>query len=360
MNESEQVSIIGAGPAGLTAAIVLRKQGFPVRVFEKASDVGHRLNGDFQGLENWSSERDITDILREIGIGINFLCVPYYAGTVYAAPSMKPLKVTSEIPIFYLLKRGAMTGTLDSGLKEQALSLGVDIVFNKRIDSFDGKTIVGTGPKGAVGITMGITFNTSQKDMVEVIFNDEIAPKGYAYLMVYQGKGTIVSVIYREFKKINYYFDRTVHFFKNSLEIDVRNEKNFGGYGDFFIPDTQVLKGNLYIGEGAGFQDFLWGFGMRYAILSGYLAAKSLISGSDYDEMWKRELKPMMETSLVNRYLYEKFGHAGYRYIARRAADNDPCGFLRGHYNPSLLKRLVLPLAKARVSKGDKEGNGVR
>lgn len=47
---------------------------------------------------------------------------------------------------------------------------------------------------------------------------------------------------------------------------------------------------------------------MRYAILSGYLAAKSLIEGSDYDMLWKRGLKPMLETSLINRYLFEKGG----------------------------------------------------
>ena len=48
------VKIIGAGPAGLVAAIVLRRHGIPVTVFEKSPEVGHRLSGDFQGLENWS------------------------------------------------------------------------------------------------------------------------------------------------------------------------------------------------------------------------------------------------------------------------------------------------------------------
>jgi flavin-dependent dehydrogenase len=341
------INIIGAGPAGLTAAIVLRKHGFPVRVYEKAAGVGHRLNGDFQGLENWSSEKDITEIINEKGIEINFLCAPCYGGTVYA-PEMRPVEITSDRPIFYLVTRGPMAGSLDAGLKEQALSLGAEILFDRRPDGIDGKTIVGTGPRGAVGIIRGIVFNTSRMDMVAVVFNDEIAPAGYAYLIVNQGRGTMVTVLYREFKSIDRYFDRMALFFIKNIKIDIRDEKNFGGFGDFFIADTQVRNRKLYIGEAGGFQDYLWGFGMRYAIVSGSLAARSIIEGADYDDFWKQELKPMMETSLVNRYLYEKFGHTVYRYIAKKTAKGNPCDFLRRHYNPSPVKGLFLYAAKKR------------
>lgn len=109
----EPINVIGAGPAGLTAALVLAKHGIKARVYEMSSDVGHRLNGDFQGLENWSSEKDITELLRDIGIKVNFLCAPYCAGTVYA-PEMKPAEIKSERPIFYLVKRGTMPGALDN------------------------------------------------------------------------------------------------------------------------------------------------------------------------------------------------------------------------------------------------------
>jgi flavin-dependent dehydrogenase len=354
--ERETINIVGAGPAGLTAAIVLRKHNYPVRVYEKSSDVGHRLNGDFQGLENWSSGKDITEILKDTGIRINFLCVPCYGGTVYT-PGVEPVKVRSARPIYYLVKRGPLAGTLDTGLKEQALSLGVEMIFNHRFDAAGGKVIVATGPKRAVGVTSGITFRTSRKDMVAVVFNDDIAPKGYAYLMINQGEGTMVTVLYREFKNIGDYFSRMLRFFKKNLEVDVRDGKKFGGYGDFFISDTLVNDGSLRVGESGGFQDYLWGFGMRYAILSGYLAAKSMTDGSSYDDLWKREIKPLMETSLVNRYLFEVFGHAGYRYIARRAAEGNLCDFLRKHYNPSLLKHLLLPVAMRNYKNKFKSGN---
>ena len=347
MASENTITIIGAGPAGLAAAIVLRKQGFPVKVYEMSSDVGHRLNRDFQGLENWSSEKDITELLKDIGIEINFLCVPYYEGTVYA-PEMRPAEIKSERPIFYLVKRGTMPGTLDTGLKEQALSLGIEILFNHRLDKFDGSAIVGTGPKGADAVAVGITFTTAMEDQAIVVLDDNIAPKGYAYLLVNQGYGTMVTVLYREYRREKEYFEKMMQFFENDINLDIRDAKRFGCYVNFFIRYSQIRHNKLYVGETAGFQDCLWGFGMRYAILSGYLAAKSLIQGLDYDMLWKRELKPMLETSLINRFFFEKFGHAGYRYLAKRLAEGNPCRFLRKHYNYSFFKHLFLPIAKRR------------
>lgn len=352
----EPINIIGAGPAGLTAGIVLRRHGFPVRVYEMSSDVGHRLNGDFQGLENWSSEKDITDLLKEIGIETNFLCVPYHRGIIYAS-EMKPAEMKSERPIFYLVRRGTMSGTLDMGLKEQALSLGVEIIFNHRLDKFKGKAIVGTGPKGADAVAVGITFETKMKDQAFAVLDDNIAPKGYAYLLTNQGYGTMVTVLYREYRKEHEYFDRMMQFFRNNVNMDIKNERRFGCYGNFFIWDTQIHNKKLYVGESAGFQDCLWGFGMRYAILSGYLAAKSLIEGSDYDMLWKRELKPMLETSLINRFLFERFGHSGYRYLAKKFTKSNPCDFLRKHYNYSFFKHLLLPVAKKKYESRVKDMN---
>ena len=185
-------------------------------------------------------------------------------------------------------------------------------------------------------------------DRAAVVFDDEIAPKGYAYLLVNNGYGTAATVIYDDCKNEKKYFGNMLEFFKNNKPFNIKNEKRFGGRGNFFIGDTQVYHNKIYIGEAAGFQDYLWGFGMRYAILSGYMAANSIISGLNYDLLWKKELKPMLETSLVNRYLFEKFGNTGYRYLAKKFAKGDPCDFLKRNYNQSFLKNLLLPVAKSR------------
>jgi flavin-dependent dehydrogenase len=343
----ERITVIGAGPAGLSAAIVLAKHRYSVTVYDKSPDVGHRLNGDFQGLENWSSEEDVTQFLGDLGIDLNFLCVPYRGGIVFA-PGISASWVLSDRPVFYLVRRGSMAGTLDAGLKEQALSLGVDIRFNQRVDadSLVGKAIVATGPRGFNAVAAGATFETDMEDSAAVVLSDGIAPKGYSYLLTNAGHGTMVAVLYREYGRVNECFGKTLKFFRKNLGLNMRNEKRFGSYGNFSISDSQIRGGKLYVGEAAGFQDCLWGFGMRYAILSGHLAAKSIMDGSDYDRLWKSHLKPMLETSLVNRYLFEKCGHAGYRFLARRFGGSHPCEFLRGQYGHSFFKHLLLPLAR--------------
>ncbi len=56
---SNKIDVIGAGPAGLVAAINLAKAGFKVTLHEAAPWVGHRFHGDFQGIENWTTESDV-------------------------------------------------------------------------------------------------------------------------------------------------------------------------------------------------------------------------------------------------------------------------------------------------------------
>ena len=161
----------------------------------------------------------------------------------------------------------------------------------------------------------------------------------------------MATVLYRDFRRKEECFFRMLDFFRERAGVQPREERKFTSYGNFFIRHSQVERKTLYVGESAGFQDGLWSFGLRYAILSGYLAARSIIDGTDYDRLWKGGLKPMLETSLVNRFLLERFGLAGYRHITRQLAKGDPCAYLRRHYNPSLLKRFFLPLALKKKSR---------
>lgn len=65
--------IVGAGPAGLAAATALRQRDWRPVVHERHERVGDRFNGDFQGIENWSSRRDARDEMRGVGLPVERL-----------------------------------------------------------------------------------------------------------------------------------------------------------------------------------------------------------------------------------------------------------------------------------------------
>jgi len=273
MSKQKSISIVGAGPAGLTAAISLAKNGYDVNLFEQNNDVGLRFNGDFQGLDNWSDAEDTLKILSRIGIKINFLCHPYSGNDgLFYGPKLQKIQVKTSRPLFYLIERGAHYNSLDRGLRKQAEEAGVNILWGKKLDSVDSKTtIVGTGPKAADAIAKGMVFKTSLDNMFIGFINNKIAPKAYAYLLVNNGKATFATCMFEDFKNEKLYYDRSLRVLNTVIDIDVKEAKEFGGFVNFFN-QPKISKDNriLYAGENAGFQDALWGFGIKYAMLSGY------------------------------------------------------------------------------------------
>jgi hypothetical protein len=88
---------------------------------------------------------------------------------------------------------------------------------------------------------------------------------------------------------------------------------------------------------------------MRLAVITGVQAANSLIDGSDYEQRWRELLRTQMETSVVNRILYQRLGNRGYSiFLGRQANKADPRASLRKIYQPSWPTRLLYPWARRR------------
>jgi flavin-dependent dehydrogenase len=343
MQNTNIIKIIGAGPAGLAAAINLAINNYKVIVYEKNADVGMRFNNDFQGLENWSSEEDILNLLKTMSISTDFFNKPFFRGWLYGP--FTSAEIESVHPLFYLIKRGKGPDTLDNCLKKQALGLGVNIIFGTCVDDKDGN-IIATGPRRPSIIAIGITFETNLKDIAMVILNDTIAPKGYAYLLVSDKKATLATVLFEQFKQGNQYLEKAIKKFKEILNLEIKNSKKFAGFGNFFVSKSATKEDKIYVGEAAGFQDSLFGFGIRYALKSGYLAAKSIVENKDYNILWKTDFNRQLQTSLSNRAFYELFSGFIYDYLVEKTQKSkDPRDFWLKLYNPSLSRKIIYPIA---------------
>lgn len=346
MKEPHSIEIAGAGPAGLAAAITLARAGRSVIVHEAHHQVGFRFRRDLQGLENWTTTQDVLAHLHELGLSTDFRYLPCAHGTAYDAWDQS-YRIYCDRPIFYMLERGPGPDTFDTALLNQALTLGVEVRFNSRVGELDGPAIFATGPKEADAIAVGFHFDTTMPEGFWVICDDQLAPQGYAYLLVMNGHGTVKSCMFNDFKHQNLYAQRTVAAFERLLGLEMINPRPHGGVGSFQLPSSALKQQHPIAGEQAGFQDNLWGFGMRLAINSGVLAARSLLDGSDYDLSWQHTLKPTMKSSFVNRAVYRRLGNYGYRWLLRHLEErSDVHMMLQRQFGPSHVKRLLSPLAR--------------
>lgn len=357
LTDMHEIHISGAGPAGLAAALTIQNSGRQAVVHELNGDVGARFHDDSQGIENWSTDGDVLDELSAAGIEAEFEHVPYRDMVIFA-PDGREHRYNSVNPIFYLVRRGQSPGTLDEGLKHQALAAGALIHFHDPVRHFPHGGIVAEGPHGADAIAVGYIFNTDMADGVYAAVSDHYAPKGYSYLIIHQGRATVAACFFEDFHNEKQYLERTVELFERKVAMKMKDERRFGGTGNFLVPRT-ARKGNiLFAGEAAGFQDALWGFGMRYAMVSGHLAARALLAGTpkDYDRMWRRRLGGRLRTGFVNRLLFERLGDAGYRGLLRRAdRSEDVRAWLGTQYASTLWKSLFFPVAHRAIRSRRKE-----
>ncbi|HEX4499051.1 MAG TPA: NAD(P)/FAD-dependent oxidoreductase, partial [Thermoanaerobaculia bacterium] len=348
MTEPETLHVVGAGPAGLTAAIVARRAGRPVVVHERRRDVGSRFHGDFQGLENWSTESDVLDELGALGIEPTFEAIPFRQQVCFGPDGREHVFRTAS-PFYYLVRRGPEPGTLDHALKQQALAAGAEIRFGETVRHPFGGGVAAWGPRRADVLAVGYLFETDLADGSFAVLDDRLAPKGYAYLLVAGGRATLATCMFRDFHREDEYLERTLDFFRRRVGFTMRRARRFGGVGTTRPPRAEALAHVAWAGEAAGLLDALWGFGIRYALRSAQLAAL----GSSR-QLWETAIGRPLRASFVNRFFYERAGTAAYRWLLWRLTHTrDPRRYLRRAYHPSPWKRALFPLVRSAFGHGE-------
>ncbi len=339
------IKILGAGISGLTAAINLAKDGHRVQVFDSAQTSGKRFSGDLQGLENWTRAQNVIEEIKKMNIETDF----YYKAfdKVFLTNCVDEVEVKFKIPLFYLVKRGAIKGSLDQSLKNQAKAAGVKLNFDAKAKE-NLMNIVATGPKPKVHIAIdrGIVFNTHLEDIAALIINNEAAYRGYSYLLVAGGYGCMCTVVFHDLTKVSRCWSRTKQIFEKLFDLNIKNAHPCGGIGDFQLPMKLKTDNRLYVGEAAGIQDVLFGFGIRSSMVSGYLASQSIVHDSNYVKLINRRLTNHSKATVVDRFLWEKMGKDNYEFLFRKIKETkDPWLLFNQLYSFSFKHRLLYPLA---------------
>jgi flavin-dependent dehydrogenase len=311
-------------------------------VYEKGATVAGRFHGDFQGIENYSTPDDALEELARAGVEPTFAVTPFCEATLFG-PDGREWRYRASAPLYYMIRRGAEPGRLDAALLDQALAQGVRVRFQRLFPDTEPRGILATGPRGSYAIVVGYIGTTTLPDLVLAALDDRLAPGGYAYLVTHAGTATVAACLFADLPRHRQYLDRTVAYFQERTGLSLDGAVRFGGTGNVRRPRTARRGAYLLAGEAAGFQDALWGFGLRSAMLSGHLAARAFLEGDAdrYDALWQARLGGLLETSIVNRFVFGRLGNRGYgMFLSRLGRAPDPREFLRRHYAPSAWKGL--------------------
>ncbi len=347
---TRRIDILGAGLSGLSAATILSREGYDVHVYEIRADSGARFDGDFQGIENWTSDTDFFDEMREWGFDPEeFKATPFniidliHPDDVITQPS-------TDKPAFRVVERGTDSHCIDQGFKRMAQAAGATIHYDTR-KALEECDIIAAGPKESSAIAFGEIFHTDHPNHVSFQLNDKLAPGAYSYLIIIDGIGLICTCLWRQQKKSSRYLNETIAWYEEHYELNRRPIKRVGGKGDFSLPDRYIHEGRYYVGEAGGLQDFMWGFGMRYAITSGVLAAHSIMERCDYEKEIRGRLVPLVRASAINRFLMNRVSNRGFKMVATHwvrdeKRHGDGLHFMKWVYQPGIFRRALWPVVK--------------
>jgi flavin-dependent dehydrogenase len=312
INNDNPIKILGAGLSGLSAAITLARNRINVEVFEKRLHPGGRFKRDFQGLRNFgNSNKNPIEEFENIGIFLK----PYkkLKRIITFSRSHSFEIYNDDNPIYYCVLRGKDENSIDRQLEKLANNYGVKICYNSTLNIND-VDIVASGPRKADCFAYGAIYEDANFDDAGFVFLDKrYSPYGYLYILPGEKKGEVevVNTVFNpnfKMRKIKTLFNIAIE--KNEVLKDILNGSTQAsirrGIGCYTILDTFHYNNRYYVGEAAGLQDSTAGFGIRYAIISGYLAAQSILTGKNYDKLLSNYFKTQLEFEHARKKNFSK------------------------------------------------------
>ncbi len=205
-------------------------------------------------------------------------------------------------------------------LIDQALKLEIVIDWNSTYGK-EKPDINATGAKYSHCIGYGQHFvDVEETETIYVLQNHKYCPFGYMCILPYSNnEATLILGNFNPSKKslLKENYQRVLNDipqfrdYTNGASV----KYDLHGVGNFGIPSTSKNGSTILVGERAGFLEAYRGYGVHNAIISGYLAALSIVNGSDYDKLWKEMLQKSLEHGLMRRLAENKMNISSERIL---------------------------------------------
>lgn len=192
---SQKIAIIGAGPAGMSAAFYLRKMGYPVTVFEKEARPGGML---MNGIPSFRLEKNVIDaeieVLRQMGV--EFKC-GVEVGKDVTIQSLRE----EGYKAFYIAigaQGGRKTGV--PGEDAEGVVTGVEFLKSANLDEegtkLSGRTVVVGGGNVAVDVARTALRAGSEEVSMFCLESRDIMPAAKDEVEEAEEEGILVNCSY--------------------------------------------------------------------------------------------------------------------------------------------------------------------
>ena len=339
----KEIHILGAGVSGLTAAITLLKKGKRVVIHEKRNNIGGSFSKTIHGMLNYNNIfcDDILEFMKkEIGLNLYKSYYPINTLRRYSPSGFNYITRTKKNPIIYDFIRGNSTNSLENELLFQAIELGVEVEYNSKRKEIN-SDIITTGAQFCDFKGYGIHYlnmNLDKSDEVKVFFNDNFTPKGYGYILPFDDNSATIAIfipkVFATKSLIDYYIKFQNYLSENySLNLDGKAVSEDSGIGYYNLYKSYKKGGLLYSGVRAGLMTADYGFGMKEAIISGYLAGLSIALNKDYNKLIRSYLLPEIADSIIKRWNLDRMNNDDYDSLIKNKQGK--VSIKKNKYDPS-------------------------
>lgn len=332
----KKVTIVGAGPAGLTAAVILKREGYEPIVYEAEKTYGgdpswhpsvHGTPVNLDLLEDYTGI-DFSPVFHEVDVKKNY---KYY----YNLDEVQRPGFDFDKDFIFNVERGPRECSLDGFLYKMACDMGIPVVFDSRwtkedFENAGPNTIIATGLDGRsyqerdVKSTPFFGYWTSQEcdpDLVSAATYEGDFTNEYAYACTANGlwycllfaKGDVSRENLEKFGELMY-------------KIDGRKvlPEDWARFTGSTVRNPMFRNGNLtFTGTAAGMIEPARGYGIVGALLSGRIAAWSITDPEKAQREYDRFMDPLKKhVAMKIREL-----KAGEKYVSASFMDHDDLWF---------------------------------